>query len=243
MTVPNLGVVEALWTELINRIAATQPIPEPTTVAVLGLLALALVVWLWPATRIVVTIAHEAGHALVALLSGRRLTAIRLHGDSSGLTLSSGRPNGLGYVLTAFAGYPAPGLLGLGAALLLAQGRAVLMLWLLVGALAGMLLMIRNLFGLAVLAAGLLAMGTASWFLPPLQQSWMAYLVTWFLLLAAPRPVLELAHRHPRRSDAVLLARATRVPRGVWTFTFGLCTVGCLAGGIAALAPGVLRLV
>ena len=37
-----------------------------------------------------VTIAHEGGHAVAALLTGRRLRGIRLHSDTSGLTLSAG---------------------------------------------------------------------------------------------------------------------------------------------------------
>jgi hypothetical protein len=233
--------VEAFLTELAARIAAPQPVPDPTTVGVLGLVALVLVVWVWPVTRIVITIAHEAGHALMALLTGRRLTGIRLHGDSSGLTVSSGRPDGPGFVLTAFAGYPAPALLGLGASLLLAQGRAVLLLWLLVVVLAAMLLMIRNFYGLLLLAVGLAGMSVASWYLPPIQQAWLAYLVTWFLLLAAPRPVLELARRHSRRSDAAILARITPIPRYLWMLAFGLSTVGCLVAGITVLAPGVLQ--
>lgn len=235
------GGVEAFWTELIARIAARQPVPQPFTVAVLALVALALVLWVWPVTRIVVTIAHEAGHALMALLTGRRLTGIRVHGDTSGLTFSRGRTRGPGFVLTAFAGYPAPGLLGLGAALLLADGRAVLLLWVLVVVLAGMLLMIRNFYGLLVLVVGVTTIAMASWYLPPLQQSWLAYLVTWFLLLAAPRPVIELARHPAARSDSALLARATRVPRGLWTFGFGVCTLACLVAGITVLAPGVLQ--
>ena len=61
-----------------------------------------------------ITIVHEAGHALVAVLVGRRLSGIRLHSDTSGLTLTKGKPYGPGMVLTALAGYVAPSLLGLG---------------------------------------------------------------------------------------------------------------------------------
>ena len=56
-------------------------------------------VWRW--ARGVVTIAHEAGHAVAALATGRRLTGIKLHSDTSGLTLSVGRPAGPGMVVTA----------------------------------------------------------------------------------------------------------------------------------------------
>ena len=57
-----------------------------------GLLALLTVSWTasWRLTRGVVTIAHEGGHALVAVLAGRGLGGIRLHADSSGVTTSVG---------------------------------------------------------------------------------------------------------------------------------------------------------
>lgn len=75
---------------------------------VIGLLALVLVNYgtSWRLLRNVVTIAHEGGHALVALLSGRKLNGIRLHSDTSGLTVSTGRASGPGMVFTLFAGYP-----------------------------------------------------------------------------------------------------------------------------------------
>lgn len=205
-------------------------------------MALALVIIAWPMTRMVVTVAHEAGHAGVALLTGRKLTGIRLHSDTSGLTVSRGRPRGAGMVATLLAGYLAPGVLGIGAALLLASGRAALLIPAVVVALAAMLVMIRNLFGLLVLVIGLAVAAAAIWYLEPLHQSWLAYVITWTLLLAAPRPVLEMARQNSRTSDAAQLARITRVPAGVWTVVLLLGTVVCLVGGLGVLAPGVLRL-
>ncbi|MDT7621592.1 MAG: hypothetical protein QOF99_2493, partial [Pseudonocardiales bacterium] len=60
---------------------------------------------LWRIARTVVTIAHEGGHAMIAVLTGRRLAGIRLHSDTSGVTVSVGRTTGPGMVLTALAGY------------------------------------------------------------------------------------------------------------------------------------------
>ena len=51
----------------------------------------------WPRTRHLVTIAHEGAHGVVALLSGRSLSGIRLHSDTSGLTLSRGGPRASGW--------------------------------------------------------------------------------------------------------------------------------------------------
>lgn len=211
-------------------------------VAVLGVVALACVVLAWPATRMVVTVAHEAGHAIVALLAGRRLTGIRLHSDTSGLTVSRGRPRGPGMVATLLAGYPAPALMGLGAAWLLASGRALLVVVLLIVVMAGMLLMIRNLFGLLVVVIGTTLVGLSAWYLQPVHQAWIAYFLTWVLLLAAPRPVVELARQRSRTSDPAQLARLTGIPCGVWTLLFGVVTVGSLIAGLGVLAPGVLRL-
>ena len=63
---------------------------------------------LWHRARHSVTIAHEGAHGLAALVTGRRLAGIRLHSDTSGLTVSAGRPHGLGMALTCAAGYPGP---------------------------------------------------------------------------------------------------------------------------------------
>ena len=50
----------------------------------------------WPLVRHAVTLVHEGGHALAAFASGRRLHGVRLHADSSGLTLSRGPRRGFG---------------------------------------------------------------------------------------------------------------------------------------------------
>ncbi len=144
-------------TDVWDRVVGTQPDPPVWLIAVTGLVALAAVLpfGVWHVTRNAVTIAHEGGHGLVALLSGRRLQGIRLHSDTSGLTVSRGKPHGLGMVLTAAAGYTAPSLLGLAGAALLAAGHITALLWGAVVLLVAMLVMIRNAYGvLTVLIAG-----------------------------------------------------------------------------------------
>src|SRR4051812_35892033 len=141
---------------------------------------------LWRRSRHLVTIAHEGSHGVAALLSGRRLAGIRLHSDTSGLTLSKGRSTGAGMVLTAAAGYVGPALAGLAGAYLLNRGHAVGVLWGLLVLLALMLLQIRNFFGLwSVLVAGTALFVVTRW-APAQVQLLSAYVVTWFLLLASP---------------------------------------------------------
>ncbi len=223
--------------DIWDRSVGTQPAPEPRVVAITGVLALVLttVPPLWRRTRHVVTIAHEGAHALAALISGRRLAGIRLHSDTSGLTLSRGRSRGAGMIATAAAGYLGPALLGLGAALLLHRGHSVGLLWLFVVLLALLLVNIRNLYGLfSVLGAGL-AVFAVSWWGSSAAQTGFAYLGTWVLLIAAPRPLLELQQERrrgrTRDSDADVLARLTRIPGVVWVAVLLLATLGCLAAG------------
>jgi hypothetical protein len=226
-------VLSRFWAQITTTTPDLRPAVLLGTAAVAALLVLSPT--LWRPTRNVVTIAHEGAHGLVALAAGRRLSGIRLHSDTSGLTVSAGRPTGLGMVLTCAAGYTGPGLFGLGAAALLASGHAVGLLWALLILLALLLVQIRNWYGLwSVLVTGAVVFG-ATWWLPPQDQAAFAALATWFLLLAAPRTVLELQTSRRRRrapdSDADQLARLTPLPALVWVAIFLLVDVGALVLG------------
>ncbi|MHA6525045.1 M50 family metallopeptidase [Tessaracoccus sp. G1721] len=233
----------SLLQELWRRASATTPVPETSTLLVIALAALACVILAWPAVRMSVTVCHEAGHAVAATLTGRSLQGIRLHSDTSGVTLTRGKPTGAGMVITLLAGYPAASLVGLVAATVAGAGYAVAMLWLLVALLALMLLKIRNVHGaLVVLGLGA-ALALATWYAPTHILGWLAYGLAWLLLLAGPRPVIELA-LSPRRttegSDAAQLARLTHLPRVLWITLWLGGTVGALALGTALMLPGVL---
>lgn len=224
-------------TDLWDRVFGTQPDPEQWLVAVTGLVALAVVLPrnAWRIARNAVTIAHEGGHGLVALLSGRRLDSIRLHSDTSGLTVSRGKPTGLGMVLTAASGYTAPSLLGLGGAWLLAANHITLLLWSATLLLLLMLLMVRNAYGVLTvfLTGGLFVL--ISWLTEPDIQAAFAYGVVWFLLLGGVRPVFELQGKRRRGgaadSDADQLSRLTHAPAAVWLVLFHAVSLCCLAGG------------
>ena len=94
---------------------------------------------------------------------------------------------------------------------------------------------ISNWYGLwAVLATGDVVVGVTSW-LPPSGQAAFAAAGTWFLLLAAPKTVLELQRARRRRaapdSDADQLAGLTRLPAVLWVGLFLLVDVGALLLG------------
>jgi hypothetical protein len=202
--------------------------------------ALALIPPAWHYSRHVVTLVHEAGHAMVALLTGRRLNAVRLHSDTSGHTISSGRPRGPGMVAMVAAGYLAPSVLGLACIWLVAVDRTAWALWAALLTLALMLLYVRNWFGLLVVALAGGAVATLIWRTATDVQDFAATVLAWFLLVAAPRTTLDLwSHRRRTRSrttDADLLARLTHVPAGVWNALLLLATVAALA-----LTIGLLR--
>lgn len=228
-----------------DRLTETQTAPAWWLVAATAATALVLVGYrpLWRLTRNAVTVAHEGGHALLALLTGRRLHGITVHTDTSGLTVSSGRPTGFGMILTAAAGYPAPALLGLGYAALLGSGHITLMLWATLAMLAAVLIKVRNVYGLlTVLILGGLVFAV-SWFGSDVVQAGFAYLVAWFLLLAGVRPVIELQRTRRRErgrgdSDADQLARLTHLPALLWVLGFGAVSVAAaVAGGALILAP------
>lgn len=227
----------AATTDVLDELLGTQPSPELWLVVVTAVAALLATVPrpLWRLTRNAVTIAHEGGHGLVALLTGRRLEGIRLHSDTSGLTVSRGRPTGIGMILTAAAGYTAPSLLGLGGAWLLVEGRITLLLWLATGLLLAMLVMIRNVYGaLTVILTGG-AFLLVSWLTGPEVQAGFAYSAVWFLLLGGVRPVFELQARRrregPSDSDADQLSRLTNVPAALWLFLFHAVSLCSLIGG------------
>ncbi|MER7953987.1 M50 family metallopeptidase [Streptomyces sp. NPDC096030] len=221
----------------MTEVLGTQPAPEEWLVIVTGVAALLATVprAIWRISRNAVTIAHEGGHGLIALVTGRRLQSIRLHSDTSGLTVSRGRPTGIGMILTAAAGYTAAPLLGLGGAWLLADHRITLLLWLATALLVAMLVMVRNAYGIFTVLVTGAAFLLVSWLTGPDVQSAFAYSVVWFLLLGGVRPVFELQgkrrHGGAPDSDADQLARLTHVHPALWLFFFHAVAICSLIGG------------
>ncbi|SES37514.1 Peptidase M50B-like [Actinokineospora terrae] len=225
-----IAATKDLW----QQIFGDQWEPPATMVLVTAGAALVLVLVnaLWRPARNVITIVHEAGHALIALLAGRRLTGIRLHSDTSGVTVSRGKPEGPGMVCTALAGYVAPSLLGLAFAALLGTDRVTAVLVICAVLLFAVLIMIRNAYGVfSIVVTGAVLFGV-SWLATDEVQAGFAYLIAWFLLLGGLRPVFELQAKrrrgHARDSDADQLARLTGAPGFFWVGTFAMVNTGAV---------------
>jgi hypothetical protein len=227
MSSPSFGTV-------LDRIGQTQAPLTPTVAMLLGIAVLAIVVLpaTWLVVRYVETMAHEGAHALVGSSAGGRIQGVRLKPNKDGETLVSSTGSA-GDVITGAAGYLGSSAFGLGAAKLISVGHAVAVLWLSLLLLAILLALVRNPFGVfAVVVAGVViyliarytAVGT---------ETVVAYLITWFLLLSGLRMVLE---HGSHAGDAVILARATHVPRVLWA---GMWLVGTAA---ALIVGGMLLL-
>lgn len=214
---------------------AAQPHPPHWLVFASGALALVVVVsaWTWPRARTVVTIVHEGGHAIVALLTGQRRIRVRLYRDTGGETLSTGTGTGIGVALTAAAGYPAPSLVGLGAAVLLTIGHLTGMLLLGLALLIALAIAVRNLYGMLAVLVTAGTVAAVCLYASPVVQAAFGYTMTWFLLLGGVRPIAELYRERRRRrnwrTDADQLARLTHLPGGAWVGIFGVFAVAALA--------------
>lgn len=187
----------------------------------------------WRPTRLLATYIHEAGHAIVGLLTGRRVSSMRLHADTSGVTETVGRP-GLSLILTALAGYPAPALAGWGIITLLLSGRAHAAIATLVGIVLLLAVVQHSLRGIAVSAVILLMCFVFASWTGPWSAAGLAVLAG-YLLAATPRTIVELrryrataaALGQPRHSDADILATYTGIPAILWELVF-LTGVGYL---------------
>lgn len=232
-----LSVLGDLWNQMSTP---TEPLGQ-LQLAVLAGVVVALIVFqpTWVLLRGVITIVHEGAHAFAALISGRKLNSITLHSDTSGLTVSRGKPRGFGMILTAFAGYVGPTVLGLAAAWVVSKGYTLAWVWAFVVILVLMLFKIRNLFGAWSLVATGVLVGAVAWFAPDPFRVYLAYSLVALFLLGAPRPVFELIRQRrfgrARTSDADALARITWLPAGVWLFLFLVVTLGGIVVGYLIL--------
>lgn len=229
-----------IWDFILERWSVqTQPEPEIVWAITAAVVLLTAVPSVWRILRQASTIVHEMGHVFAALLSGRRVSGIKLHTDTSGVTVSRGKPKGPGMLFTALAGYPAPGLLGLGMAVLLTTGHAgaALTLYQVVMLLA--LILSRNAVGIFSCLVSLLATGAVWWINHPEAVVWTVTALAVFYALAGVRGTFDLIRVHirdkpqARSSDAGQAARAWgRTPVFLWLLFFLLAGFGAAAGTV-----------
>lgn len=194
----------------------------------------------WVALRILVTVVHELGHAVIGVLCGRRLSGITVAADMSGQTVTVGKAAGPGRVLTTIAGYPVPPVVGAALMVLAAQGYAPVALAVGSALLVILLVMVRSFLTFTVffLAAGA---GLLVWWLAePVLTTGVVLAFGIFLVIGGLRAVLSLISEHARgrtsRSDAATLGLLTPLPAGVWLTLFLLVSLGAAVAGVLSVA-------
>jgi len=218
-------------------VSAGSAVPLSTTAAIAGgVIAAVLAFGLWSFSGHVITIAHEGGHAVAALLLGGRILQVRLNPDRSGSTASSAA---LLQLPVTFAGYVGPSAFGLVGCLLLVHGRADAVLWVSLVLLALLLLTTANWFGrfvLVVVGAALVATLLRG---SPDTRVLIACAWVWLLLIGGVLHVWD--HRRGGADFAAMRAMTTLVPAGVWAWITVLTSVAALLLGgawlLGAAAP------
>lgn len=220
--------VEAVWGALGERVRPSLPLAalglEPAAIWVtLGVGVLAVVLRApWRVLRVVVTVVHELGHAVVGVLVGRSFTGLVLRPDMSGHAVTVGRARGPGRVATTWAGYPAPGLVGAGLVLAAAAGWAPPVLLAIAALLLVGLVRSRSVYTAAVMVAATAGVGWLWWAGPERVQGLVLLAVGTWLVLGAWRHLAAVASARDAGSDPAVLARLTRVPAVVWTASFAV---------------------
>jgi hypothetical protein len=165
------------------------------------------------------TTVHEAGHALMACVTGGGVYQIAITSADSGMT-RHWYNSWLSRVLTTAAGYAAPPLAGLGAASLLSRGHAGAVLTITVVVMALILLVTRDVLTLGVVVGLGFAAFAALYWGPLWLQTWFGYTEAWLLLTSElgglGHIVVNRVRGGPLSDDAVSMARQTHVPGAVW---------------------------
>jgi len=211
--------VEAIWHGFTHATEwLTSTTAAPTDIRLALTLIVGSLLSLWRPADKVVTVAHEGGHALAALVTRRPVLGVQINSDGSGATYTRGRLGGLGSALVTFAGYPFPGIVGAGLIIVAVSGHSRSGAAVIAVALLAMLWRTRNLHGWLVIGLCLAGVSYAAWALPsePLALA-MAGLGA-LLLVGAGRDLLrERQWRRSGRSDSDISILGGRgLPASLW---------------------------
>jgi hypothetical protein len=213
------------WFELVRDrvVPATGDVAlsAPRVVVVLAVaLALIVVDPLWRVVRLVVTLVHELGHAVVGVLVGRRFTGFVLRGDMSGHAVTRGPVRGPGRVASTWAGYPVPAILGAGMVWAAGRGWSAPLVTAGLAVLLFALVRVRSALTVVVMAVAIAASGALWWWRDDTLQPQVLVGLGVVLLVGAWRHLGAVLRDRSRGSDPGVLASLTHVPRAVWNGSF-----------------------
>lgn len=199
---------------------------------VMGSIGLAvLLVWvpfLYPWARPFSTFVHESGHAVVALLTGQYVEALRIVSKGGGCTSFEGEGR-LAHVLVFAAGYLAPP--GAGLALIAAvhagvSPRSVLLVVLVLPIV--MLLVAETGFTRLVIVAVIAVLAILIHHAGPVSQTAAIVTAGLVLILAGIRSISVLLRVDLTEQDPGVLQDRTGIPAAVWIVLFAAFAGFCL---------------
>ena len=205
--------------------------PAVTSALVAAVLVVA-VPPIWRVLRLAVTLVHELGHAVIGLAVGRRFTGFVLRGDMSGHAVTVGPARGAGRVVTTWAGYPAPAVVGAAMVWVAGRGWAAPVLTLVLAVLLIAALRVRSVLTALVMAVTIGAAGALWWWRDDALQAQVLMGLGLVLVAGGWRHLGAVLRTRDRSSDPAVLAAMTRVPKVLWTLSF---VVVCTAATALAL--------
>ncbi|MGO1544323.1 MAG: M50 family metallopeptidase [Gulosibacter sp.] len=222
--------------ELWARIAPTGDsgdIPAETLIIVLVVAGIAVGVhFVWVRFRLLITLVHELGHAVIGMLVGRKFTGFVLRGDMSGAAVTAGPVKGFGRIITTWAGYPAPAVIGALFAWLGAEGWAAPVITVVLLILIIALFRVRSFLTAVVMLVSIAAFGALWWWREDAIQAPVLLGLGTVLVIGAWRHLGAVFLGGGPESDPGVLAQLTSVPKFIWNLSFAL--VCALATGVVA---------
>ncbi|HEY9496353.1 MAG TPA: M50 family metallopeptidase [Intrasporangium sp.] len=214
------------WDEVVRRLEPATGDVSLTAAAVWTVLAGSLLVVavepLWRVLRIAVTLVHELGHAVVGMAVGRRFTGFVLRGDMSGHAVTVGRARGVGRVVSTWAGYPAPAVVGAAMAWVAGLGWAAAFIGGVLVILVIALIRVRSALTLLVMVVALAATAALWWWRDDVLQAQILVGTGIVLVVGAWRHLAAVAASPDRSSDPGVLSSLTHVPRIIWNLSFAI---------------------
>lgn len=199
---------------------------------------------LWRFTRHGSTLAHELGHALFGMVTMARITGIRLHMDSSGVThaVRSVRVFPIGAIISSFFGYPAPIIFGSVVISLMLTGHPMGAMYAIAGAGLVTLFFIRNLFGLLVTLIWLVSSVAVTIF-APWAASWYVLWTGSLLIFGGIKDLLSLRRVYKSadaETDLHSLKSSSHIPMGFWYWLMWIASASAVAVPVLLLAEKII---
>jgi hypothetical protein len=227
---------EKVWAHVVPAVGDVTMSAPAVTVALTGAVLVVALPPVWQVLRLAVTLVHELGHAVVGIAVGRRFTGFVLRGDMSGHAVTVGPSRGAGRVVSTWAGYPAPAVVG--AVLVWAAGRgwAAPVLTVVLAVVVVALVRVRSLLTALVMLGALGATGVLWWWRDDPVQAQVLVGSGIVLLVGAWRHLGAVMASRDRASDPAVLATLTHVPRVLWNASFVLVCAAASALAVVEVA-------